>query len=952
LHPITPLPDLGSRLTRQSLPKPPGPCATGRAAGTARIRSSTVKEHFGMTSPIILNQDFIESQYRLWKSDPDSVPSDWRYFFQGFELAAGHPDGVVPTAGAEAAADQARVHTLVHRYREIGHLLACLDPLEACPLEHPLLTLESVGLAPDRLDALFIVPDGPENLKAPLRDILAALRETYGRSIGVEFMHLQDPDERRWLIERMEPVRNAPALEASEKRRILKKLVHAVVLEQVLNTKYVGVTRFSLEGGESLIPGLDFLLERSAALGCREVILGMAHRGRINVQTNILGKPFTDVFSEFENCYDPELLVGSGDVKYHTGYLNDVRTDEGRALRILMMNNPSHLEAVDPVVEGFARGRQEAAGSGPEGVLPLLIHGDAAFAGQGVVAEVLNFSQLEGYRTGGTVHVIVNNQIGYTTLPEHARSSRYSTDIAKMLMVPIFHVHGENPDAVVHVMRLAAEYRHRFGKDVVIDLIGYRRYGHNEGDEPYFTQPLMYERIRKRPTLDAIYAQRLIDEKSVTAEEVEGIAVERRRQLAADYDAIHGSVCVFPEHRFYEGWERYGGVYSPVTLETGVVRDALVALAQGLTRLPPDFTLNPKLQKLLSRRREAVEQGEGIDWANAEALAFASLVTDGHPVRLSGQDSGRGTFSQRHSVLMDTRSGAWWSPLAHLADGQADYRVYDSPLSEVGVLGFEYGYSLARPETLVLWEAQFGDFANNAQTVIDLFIASGEAKWQRLSGLTLLLPHGLEGLGPEHSSARLERFLQLCAGENMIVCNPTTPAQYFHLLRRQVLSPYRKPLIVMTPKSLLRHPLAVSSVDQLAKGSFRGILDDPEAAGGAERLVFCSGKIYYDLLQRRRDLKRTDMAIVRLEQLYPFPQSQLRLVLPRFKQAQAAVWVQEEPENMGAWAFVRPRLEALLGGRTLSYIGRKESPAPATGFPHIYRREQAEILDRAVGPKS
>jgi 2-oxoglutarate dehydrogenase E1 component len=902
-----------------------------------------------MTSSIALNQDFIESQYRLWKSDPDAVTPDWRHFFQGFDLALERPDGF-GAAGGEAAANQARVHTLVGRFREIGHLLACLDPLEACPLEHPLLTLESVGLALDSLDAPFVLPDGPANVKAPLRDILAALRETYSRSIGVEFMHLQDPAERRWLIERMEPVRNAPTLDAAEKRRILKKLAHASAFEQFLNTKYVGVTRFSLEGGEALIPGLDFLLERSAALGCREVVLGMAHRGRLNVQTNIIGKPFSDVFSEFENCYDPDLLVGAGDVKYHTGYLNDVRTEDGRELRILMMNNPSHLEAVDPVVEGFARARQEALASGPERVLPVLIHGDAAFAGQGVVAEVLNFSQLEGYRTGGTVHVIVNNQIGYTTLPEHARSSRYSTDIAKMIMVPIFHVHGENPEAVVHVMRLAAEYRRQFGKDVVVDLIGYRRFGHNEGDEPYFTQPLMYERIRQRPAVDAIYAQRLSDEKVVTAEEVEGFASELRARLDADYDAIHGSACIFPEHRFYEEWERFSGVYSPVSLETGVARDTLRGLARGLARLPADFALNPKLQKLFARRLGAVEQGKGIDWANAEALAFASLVTEGHPVRLSGQDSGRGTFSQRHSVLVDTRTGAPWCPLAHLAEGQADFGVHNSPLSEVGVLGFEYGYSLARPDTLVLWEAQFGDFVNNAQAVIDLFIASGEAKWQRLSGLALLLPHGLEGLGPEHSSARLERFLQLCAGENMMVCNPTTPAQYFHLLRRQVKSPFRKPLVVMTPKSLLRHPLAVSSVEQLAKGSFRGVLDDPEAEAGAAALVLCSGKIGYDLAQRRRELKRTDIAILRLEQLYPFPQSQLRLTLARFKQAQA-FWVQEEPENMGAWSFVRPRLEALLGGRTLAYIGRKESATPATGFPHIYRREQAEIIDRAIGPK-
>jgi 2-oxoglutarate dehydrogenase E1 component len=904
-----------------------------------------------MNSFLALNLDFIESQYTQWRSNPDAVPQDWRFFFEGFELAASGRVMEFGAADGAQALSQARVHALVHRFREIGHLLACLDPLEACLIEHPLLSLEAVGLSAEDLDKPFIVPDGPSNVKAPLRDILAGFRETYSRSLGVEFMHLQDPAERRWLIDRMEPVRNAPRLEAGEKRRVLEKLIHSIVFEQFLNIKYKGVTRFSLEGGDALIPGLDFLVERAVGLGCREIILGMAHRGRLNVQTNILGKPFTDLFSEFENCYDPEMLVGAGDVKYHNGYLNDLQTAGGRALRMLLMNNPSHLEAVDPVVEGFARARQDLL---PESerrqVLALLIHGDAAFAGQGVVAETLNLSQLEGYRTGGTIHVVINNQIGYTTLPEHARSSRYSTDIAKILMVPVFHVHGENPEAVVHAMRLAVDYRWEFGKDVVIDLVCFRRYGHNEGDEPYFTQPLMYDRIRERPSLEKIYAEKMFDEKIVTASEIEALAAEMRQRLETDYDAIHGSVCVFPEHNFYENWRDYSGAYSPVTLETAVGRDRLLSLARSLNRVPEGFNLNPKLERLLSRRLEAVEKGEGLDWANAEALAFASLLTEGHPVRLSGQDCGRGTFSQRHSVLFDTRTEKGLVPLNALAEGQAVFSVYDSPLSETGVLGFEYGYTLARPEGLVLWEAQFGDFVNNAQGVIDLFIASGEAKWQRLSGLTLLLPHGLEGLGPEHSSARLERFLQLCAGENLQVCNPTTPAQYFHLLRRQVKAAYRKPLVVMTPKSLLRHPLAVSNLDQLAQGTFRGVLEDPEADAAAAGVVFCSGKIFYDLLQRRRDLGRADVAILRFEQLYPFPQSQLRMVVKRFKQAQKFFWSQEEPENMGAWNFIRPRLEAVIG-KPLSYIGRRESATPATGFPHIYRREQAEIIDRAIGPK-
>jgi 2-oxoglutarate dehydrogenase E1 component len=902
------------------------------------------------SSQITLNLDFIEAQYAQWKSDPHAIPQDWQFFFEGFELAvSGRMEGF-GAADDDQALRQARVHALVWRYRDIGHLLACLDPLEACPIDHPLLSLEAVGLAPEDLDKPFIVPDGPPNLKVPLRDILAGFRQTYSRSVGVEFMHLQDPAERRWLIDHMEPVRNAPKLETPARRRILEKLIHSTVFEHFLNTKYVGVTRFSLEGGDALIPGLDALVERAAERECREIILGMAHRGRLNVQANILAKPFSDIFSEFENCYDPEMLVGAGDVKYHNGYFNDTRNASGHNLRMILMNNPSHLEAVDPVVEGMARGRQDLLGAGgKKQVLAVLIHGDAAFAAQGVVAETLNLSQLDGYTTGGTIHVIINNQIGYTTLPEDARSSRYSTDIAKMLMVPVFHVHGENPEAVVHVMRLAADYRWQFGKDVVVDIVGFRRYGHNEGDEPYFTQPLMYQRIRERPSLDRIYAEKLLDEKIVTAAEIDGMAAELRGRLNADYDAIHGSVCVFPEHRFYENWSAYSGTYSPVSLETAVGQDTLTSLARSLNRPPEGFSLNPKLAKFLSRRREAVERSEGIDWANAEALAFASLLAEGHPVRLSGQDSSRGTFSQRHSVLIDTQSGAAFAPLSALSATPAVFSVYDSPLSEAGVLGFEYGYSLARPEGLVLWEAQFGDFVNNAQAVVDLFIASGEAKWQRLSGITLLLPHGLEGLGSEHSSARLERFLQLCAGENMQVCNPTTPAQYFHLLRRQVKAAYRKPLIIMTPKSLLRLPQAVSRLNDFTKGSFRGVLEDPDADASAATVIFCSGKIFYDLAQRRRELKRTDVALLRMEQLYPFPQSPLRMVLTRFKQTQGFAWVQEEPENMGAWAFIRPRLEAVLG-KPLTYIGRRESPTPATGFPHIYRREQAEIIDRAIGP--
>ncbi len=576
-------------------------------------------------------------------------------------------------------------------------------------------------------------------------------------------------------------------------------------------------------------------------------------------------------------------------------------------------------------------------------------HGDAAFAGQGIVAETLNMSQLRGYRTGGTIHLVINNQIGYTTLPEDARSTRYSTDVAKMLMVPIFHVHGEDPEALIHVFRLAADYRWEFGKDVVVDVVCFRRYGHSEGDEPYFTQPLMYERIRQRPPLHQVYAGKLLEEQVVQKNDIETLGQSINAQLNSAYETVHGSECPFPLTLFYENWDPFHGDYSHDPVHTGVKKETLKSLTKKLGQLPEGFALNPKLERLLRRRVQAVERGYGIDWAGAEALAFASLLTEGSFVRLSGQDSGRGTFSQRHSVLVDTKSGERFIPLNELAQNQAPFYVYDSLLSETGVLGFEYGYSLAQPDGLVIWEAQFGDFANNAQSIIDLFIVSGESKWQRLSGLVLLLPHGFEGLGPEHSSARLERFLQLCAGDNIQVCYPTTPAQCFHLLRRQVKSGFRKPLVVMTPKSLLRHPAAVSSLDELSTGSFQTALDDPDEVKDAKKILFCSGKIYYELCARRKELEITDIAILRVEQFYPFPHERLKTAVSKYSKAKHWYWVQEEPQNMGGWQFIKPRIEKITK-RTLRYIGRNTAASPATGFPTIYRQEQNLIIEKAVGP--
>jgi 2-oxoglutarate dehydrogenase E1 component len=579
----------------------------------------------------------------------------------------------------------------------------------------------------------------------------------------------------------------------------------------------------------------------------------------------------------------------------------------------------------------------------------LLIHGDAAFAGQGVVAETLNMSQLDGYSTGGTVHIVINNQIGYTTLPEDARSTRYSTDIAKMLMVPIFHVHGENPEALIHVTKLACDYRMEFGKDVVLDLVCYRRYGHNEGDEPYFTQPLMYERIKERPPLYKIYGEQLLADKVIGEDEINRMETGINEALETSFETMKQQQCVLPRVEFYENWEGISGEYSHKPIKTGVAEKKLLALARKLNQLPKGFSLHSKLATLLKKRLETIENGDGIDWANGEALAFASLLSEGHLVRLSGQDSRRGTFSQRHSFLVHTGTGETFTPLESLDEGQAKFYAYDSLLSEAGVVGFEYGYSLAQPNGLIMWEAQFGDFANNAQAAIDLYISSGQSKWRRLSGLALLLPHGFEGLGPEHSSARLERFLQLCAEENIQVCYPSTPAQYFHLLRRQVKRDFRKPLVVMTPKSLLRNPLAVSKLKDLTKGSFQEVLDDGTNKKTSRRLIFCSGKIYYELFLRRQDLKKINIGIIRLEQLYPFPQEQLGEVIDKYGQAKEWYWVQEEPENMGGWNFVRSRLAPLVHTH-IKYIGRGEAASPATGFHNIYKKQQAAIIEEAVGP--
>ncbi|MBU2647720.1 2-oxoglutarate dehydrogenase E1 component [bacterium] len=892
------------------------------------------------------NADYIDHQYHAWKSDPTKVSLEWQMFFQGFEL------GQISSAstGADTGEDprrQSGVQSLVYRYRDIGHLLACLDPLSACPTSHPLLDLSAFGLEPADLKDTFFTRFGKLG-RAPLQQIVQSLQETYCRSIGFEYMHIQDPEERLWLQQNIETDESRTVSTPTEKIQILRQLYNAALFETLLNKKYPGQTRFSLEGAEGLIPMLAALVVRSAANGCRDIVMGMAHRGRLNVLVNIFQKTYLEIFREFANSYDPDSIVGAGDVKYHNGYLSEVMLPENRTIRMLLVNNPSHLESVDPVVEGIARGLQDRVeGNATTAVLPILIHGDAAFSGQGVVAETLNLSQLEGYATGGTIHIVINNQIGYTTLPEHARSTRYSTDIAKMLMVPVFHIHGENPESLVRCMKLAYDYRERFRKDVVVDLVCYRRHGHNEGDEPYFTQPGMYERIRSRPSVHELYTRHLIDAGVISQDEIETIDRETNQCLTDQFEAEQKSVRRFNKPPFYPVWKPYKPDYTFKPVKTAVPRKSIQALSREINRVPETFSLHRKLVRIFQSRLDAVENGTGIDWGNAEHLAFASLLAEGTSIRLSGQDSQRGTFSHRHAVVFDSKTGSPFTPLNTIAPAGTRLDVYNSSLSETGVLGFDYGYSWVQPQTLVIWEAQFGDFVNNAQSMIDVYITVAQAKWQRLSGLTMLLPHGWEGLGPEHSSARLERFLQLCADENILVCYPTTPAQYFHLLRRQIKAAYRKPLIVMTPKGLLRLPAAVSSLDDLSEGSFQEVLVD-EATAKCRRVVFCSGKIYYEFKQRMESNGTRDITLVRLEQLYPFPETALKKVIDAGRDAREWVWAQEEPENMGAYQFVRSRLEKLTGA-SLVYIGRKPASSPATGFHNIYQTEQADVINRTIG---
>ncbi len=952
------------------------------------------------------NATFVAELYARYVDRPDSVDVGWAEFFAGLgdsakELLedmrgaswAPRDTAVVGAASGEAARPTGQFESrsygninggptttpseirratldslqglmMIRAYRVRGHLEADLDPLRLnAPEPHPELDYRSYGFSENDLDRPIFINYVLGLETATLRQILDVLHATYCGRIGVEFMHIQDPEQKAWIQERIEGVRNHTEFTKNGKRAIYGALVRSESFAGFLDKKYTGAKRFGLEGCESLIPALEQILKRGGQMGVREIVIGMAHRGRLNVLANVMEKPFRAIFSEFEGVSaNPEDVQGSGDVKYHLGTSAD-RSFDGNNIHLSLTPNPSHLEAVSPVVLGKVRAKQTQRDDRQrEVVMGLVLHGDAAFAGQGLVPETLDLSQLKGYRTGGTIHVIINNQIGFTTNPTHARSSPYSSDVAKMIQAPIFHVNGDDPEAVVHIARIAMEFRQKFKSDVVVDMFGYRRAGHNEGDEPAFTQPLMYEKIAARPTVVELYRAQLKSEGILSDEEAERITSDFRAVLDEEFEA--GKSYKVNKADWLEGrWSDIGlAGASDRRGDTAVELELLREIGNSLTQTPRNFSAHRKIERQLKAKKAMFDTGQGIDWGTGEALAFGTLLCEATPVRLSGEDCGRGTFSHRHAVLTDQKNEDPYIPLNNIKYGQAPIEIVDSPLSEFGVLGFEYGYSQAEPHALVLWEAQFGDFANGAQIVIDQFITSGETKWLRMCGLVLLLPHGFEGQGPEHSSARPERFLQLCAEDNIQVVNCTTPASYFHVLRRQVRRKFRKPLVIMTPKSLLRHKLAVSSLDDFGPGSYfhRVLPDSDNRAADADirRVVLCSGKVYYDLYEARAERSADDILLLRLEQLYPFPREELIDELSRFKNAEI-VWAQEEPSNMGAWTFVNDRLEHVIsdiGAKQTRpiYVGRPAAASPATGSNKRHRIEQATLVDEAltVGAKS
>ena len=901
------------------------------------------------------NLDLIEENYRRWRRNPESVDSGWAAFFEGFELGETpeHDGAVTKPVEVRESSLQSRVDGLVYAYRILGHTIARVNPLAEKRPQNPLLTLRELGFSEKDLDLRVASKFFFDNRQMTLRDMIGALERIYAGPIGSEFMHIQNTRVRNWVLHRLE---SRPAkLDAprSAQMALLRVLLEAESFETFLHAHYVGQKRFSLQGAESLMVILDVILQKCPGAGIEEICMGMAHRGRLNVLANFLKKSLNIIFTEFTENYIPNLVAGDGDVKYHLGYRTVRKLPSGGEVEIRLSANPSHLEAVDPVVEGTARARQRIRNDTEHRrkVLPLLLHGDAAFAGQGIVAETLNMSQLPGYSTGGTVHVIVNNQIGFTTLPEEGRSSMYATDVAKMIEAPIFHVNGDDPLAVRFVADTALDFRQEFGRDVVIDMYCYRKHGHQEIDEPSFTQPDLYARIEKRPSVAQLYKAELLRAGTLSQDDV--VSLETEFQLRLDLPLENVKALEKDkgneQAKFKESTAVFQPKYTSSAVTTAISAEMLKTIVDGLTHVPHGFNVQPKIKRIvIEHQRQVFEAGGPFEWHYAEALAFGSLLLEGIPVRLSGQDSSRGTFSTRHSVLYDAKTGEPYVPLMHLAEKQARICIYNSQLSEAAVLGFDYGYSLDYAKMLCLWEAQFGDFVNGAQTIIDQFIVSAESKWQRPSGIVLLLPHGYEGQGPEHSSGRLERFLQLCAEDNIQVCNLTTSAQYFHVLRRQMKRNFIKPLIIMTPKSLLRAKFASSRAEEFTNGRFEEILGSSEA-GAAEkmkRVILCSGKVYYDLLYYRAEHKIDNVALVRIEQLYPLAETKLRSTLKPFPATATLVWCQEEPQNMGAWTFIEPRLRKLFG-REIAYAGRKASASPAVGALAIHKRDQDALVAEA-----
>jgi len=937
--------------------------------------------HFLETSPISGgNGAWVEAMYEQYLADPDSVEASWRDYFKNMgaagqrhdvahspiqrsfaELARAKPvvsAGKGSSLSAQAASKQSSVLRLINYYRVRGHQAAQLDPLGlANPPTVPDLDPAFHGLGSSDMESVFDTGSLATSDRLKLREIIDVVKTVYTGSIGAEYMYITETQQKRWIQRRLEGTINESRLNADEQKEVLKQLTAAEGIERYMHTRYVGQKRFSLEGGDALIPALDELIRRASSHDVEEVVIGMAHRGRLNVLVNVLGKSPKDLFDEFEGKITAEDLRFSGDVKYHKGFSNDIEVD-GRRVHMVLAFNPSHLEIVNPVVEGSVKSRQHRRGDETGNtILPVLVHGDAAFAGQGVVMETLQLSQAKGYATGGTVHFIVNNQVGFTTnnpievaQREHARTSLYSTDIAKMLEAPVFHVNADDPEAVVFVTRLAMDFRAEFHKDVIIDLVCYRRHGHNEADEPAVTQPQMYEIIKKHPTPRAIYAKRLEEAGVITAKEADQLNDAYREGLDAG-ENIARTTLGMVGNKFTVNWSKYVNGSWDAYCETHIPAEQMKTLSDKLLAVPEGFTLHNRVERIMKDRKKMAAGGLPIDWGFAESLAYAGLIDDGFYVRLCGQDSGRGTFFHRQCRLVNQKDGSVHIPLRTVAEPH-QFVVNDTLLSEEGVLGFEYGYATAQPETLVIWEAQFGDFANGAQVVIDQFIASGQAKWGRVCGLTMLLPHGYEGQGPEHSSARLERYLQLCAANNMQVCVPSTPSQFFHMLRRQLKRDYRLPLIVMTPKSLLRHKQSVSSLEDLRQGRFETIIDDKGIEDDAKvrRVVLCSGKVYFDLLQMREELSlEQDVALVRIEQLYPFPRDEYKAVLARYGNADEIVWCQEEPENQGAWYQIKHRLLNSLSERhVMLYATRAGSPSTATGYHKVHVQEQEALVREAL----